>query len=50
MNISIFATMKNEQKPYMAPSIRSVPVRIEDAFLTASTEPIPVEPFDPEFE
>lgn len=42
--------MNNELKPYMSPSIRIVPIRMEDSFLTASTEPIPVEPFDPEFE
>lgn len=42
--------MKNELKPYMTPSIRMSPIRVEDSFLTASTEPIPVEPFDPEFE
>lgn len=42
--------MKNELKPYVTPSIRMIPIRVEDSFLTASTEPIPVEPFDPEFE
>ena len=42
--------MNNELKPYMSPSIRIVPVRMEDSLLTVSTEPIPDVPLDPEFE
>ena len=42
--------MKNERKTYVIPSIRIIPVRMEGSLLTASTEPIPDVPFDPEFE
>ena len=35
---------------YVRPSSRAIPVRLEEALLTASTEPIPVDPFNPEFE
>ena len=42
--------MKSELKPYVVPSIRIIPVRMEDSLLTVSTEPIPDVPLDPEFE
>ena len=37
-------------KEYVTPSVRTIPVRLEGALLTASTEPLPNQPFDPEFE
>ena len=40
----------NKKKEYVRPSERIIPVRLEEALLTASTEPIPVDPFNPEFE
>ena len=40
----------DKMKEYVTPSVRTVPVRREGALLTASTEPIPIDPFDPEFE
>jgi hypothetical protein len=39
-----------KKKEYERPSGRTLPVRLELALLTASTEPIPIDPFDPEFD
>lgn len=39
-----------QKKEYVTPSVRTVPVRLEGALLTASTEPIPNNPLDPGFE
>lgn len=39
-----------QKKEYTTPSVRFIPIRLEGALLTASTEPIPNDPFDPEFE
>ena len=42
--------MKDSQTLYVAPSCRFFDLRIETSLLTASTEPIPIDPFDPEFD
>jgi hypothetical protein len=38
------------KQQYVHPSCRIVPVRLENALLTASTDPLPVDPFDPELD
>lgn len=34
---------------YTKPACRIVDLRLEASLLTGSTEPIPIDPFDPEF-
>ena len=42
--------MKDSQTLYVAPSCRIFDLRVEAALLIGSTEPIPNDPFDPEFD
>ena len=36
-------------EPYIKPACRIIDLRLEADLLTGSTEPIPIDPFDPEF-
>ena len=37
-------------KPYEAPECRVRNLALESALLTGSTEPIPIDPYDPDFD
>ena len=36
-------------EPYTKPACRIIDLRLEADLLTGSTEPIPIDPYDPEF-